>query len=379
MPATNERIPVGDRVFITTRGKKKIYLADFWYQGQHKKQSLRTRNKKVAIDRALKIAGELVEGKYRPVADDKPIVEGTRLFLDYHQTEGRRAKTLSKYRGELRIFAEFCDTQRIRMLSQISPSLFDRFRAERRKNRAAKTLYTGGNILKSFMKWCVSRNYLENNPLQPCKLRRPPPEPKPAPSLEQVRQILAASSESDYVLLSVLAYTGMRSGDLQRLRREDVDLKGNWFHIVSRRGGGETKSGLSRKVPIHPILRSLLQHHVPANGQWFFTSAPSHRYPHGQHWVNPKRLNERLESTLTALGLPAGRRANGFVVHSFRNFFETFCNNHGIPQRVIDTWLGHSSDRSMAAVYYRLRDEDSQTFMQKVPFQDSPTAGIAGK
>jgi integrase len=56
------------------------------------------------------------------------------------------------------------------------------------------------------------------------------------------------------------------------------------------------------------------------------------------------------------------------VVHSLRHFFETFTVNTGIPQRVIDAWLGHRSDKSMAAVYYRLRDEDSQSFMGKVLF-----------
>lgn len=36
----------------------------------------------------------------------------------------------------------------------------------------------------------------------------------------------------------------------------------------------------------------------------------------------------------------------GFVIHSLRHFFETFAVNAGIPQRVIDTWLGHRSDKS---------------------------------
>jgi hypothetical protein len=42
--------------------------------------------------------------------------------------------------------------------------------------------------------------------------------------------------------------------------------------------------------------------------------------------------------------------------------------NRGIPQRVVDTWLGHRSDRSMASIYYRLTDEESQNFMRQVPF-----------
>jgi integrase len=76
--------------------------------------------------------------------------------------------------------------------------------------------------------------------------------------------------------------------------------------------------------------------------------------------------------------LPVGR-ANGFTIRSLRHSFETIWVNAGIPQPVIDTWIGHSSDRSMAAVYYRLKDEDSQEFMKKVPFGTGKPAGNAGE
>lgn len=70
---------------------------------------------------------------------------------------------------------------------------------------------------------------------------------------------------------------------------------------------------------------------------------------------------------LKQLEIPAGRDG-GFTVHSLRHSFETICANARIPQRVVDTWLGHSSDQSMAAVYYRLSNEESQRFMTEVPF-----------
>jgi hypothetical protein len=34
----------------------------------------------------------------------------------------------------------------------------------------------------------------------------------------------------------------------------------------------------------------------------------------------------------------------------------------------MDAWMGHRSDRSMAAVYYQLSDDVSQPFMAQVPF-----------
>ena len=165
----------------------------------------------------------------------------------------------------------------------------------------------------------------------------------------------------------MLALTGMRSGELQRLRCEDVDLKAGWINIVSR-DGAETKTRHSRKVPIHTRLNALLGTMPKTKRSWFFTALPSNRYPQGDHWINPKRLNEDFLKLLTKLELPTGRDARGFTIHSLRHFTETFCVNAGIPQRVIDTWLGHRSDRSMGSVYYKLSDADSRAFMDKVPY-----------
>ena len=81
---------------------------------------------------------------------------------------------------------------------------------------------------------------------------------------------------------------------------------------------------------------------------------------------------------LAKAGIKAGRKTGGFSIHSLRNSFETICVNAGIPQRVVDTWLGHRSDRSMASVYYKLSDEESQQFMSKVPLGTGEPAADAG-
>ncbi|MCC7424917.1 MAG: hypothetical protein IT428_31995 [Planctomycetaceae bacterium] len=70
----------------------------------------------------------------------------------------------------------------------------------------------------------------------------------------------------------------MRSGELQRLRCEDVYLQRGWIHVESREGT-ETKTRHSRKIPIHPELRELLEKRSQSPGPWFFTSAASDKYP----------------------------------------------------------------------------------------------------
>ena len=100
------------------------------------------------------------------------------------------------------------------------------------------------------------------------------------------------------------------------------------------------------------------------------------QYPTGDHHINVKRLNDRFIRLAGPLGLPVGR-IDGCVNHSPRHFLETFTVNAGMPQRVIDTWLGHRSDESIGAVYYKLADSESPSFMIEVPFRAKHTGANA--
>ena len=366
MKNSHERIPVGDRVVITTRGKKKTYVADFSDRDVHRRISLKTTNKKVAVERATILAGKLLHGGFEPARTDVLLRSAANDYITFLETEGKARKTIVKYRGVINNFLGFLGELRVTRMSQVQPGHFDRFRTMRKELIKGKTLYTEGGICKSFFNWSKSRKLVALNPLAEIRLKKPPLVPKSAPGLDEVNAILAAASQPLYDHLAVLAFTGMRSGELQRLRPEDIDLTGNWVHVVSRTGA-QTKSRRSRKVPIHPRLLPILKALPPGPRTWLFTSLPSRKYPEGNQPINTKRLNEKLKKLMGKLGMVVGRD-DGYVTHSLRHFFETFTVNNNIPQRVIDTWLGHHSDKSMAAIYYKLSDVDSQQFMTKVPF-----------
>lgn len=366
--AERERISVGNRVTIVVRGKKKTWTAEFWFDGEHRRLSLKTNNKKIAIDRATKLENELLYGTFRQVRHEVTLAQGIDDYLDYLTTEGRAPNTLDKYRGQLELFRDFCHGHRVRLLARITPSLYDRYRAKRRETLHGNTLSHESTTIKQFMKWCLSRHYLTVNPLAGIKIAKPIVKVRPAPTLVQVQQILAVSSSMRQTMFAVLAFSGMRSGELRQLRREDVDLAGGWFHVVSRQDA-QTKTKTSRKVPMHPVLQELLRTLPTSNGPWFFCAEPSAKFPNGDHWISTKKLNEAFRGRLKAVGLPAGRDTEGgYTIHSLRHFTETHCVNAGIPQRVVDAWLGHKSDRSMASVYYHLSDEESQRFMRGLDF-----------
>ena len=376
MTEATKPILSGERVRIYPRGKKKTYCADFWYDGKHQRRSLKTRNFKIARQKALVLEAGLLAGDLQPAPPPMALAKAIDAYVEHVTTENRRPKTVTKYKGFFAVFREFAESQNVFRLSQVTLALVDKYRAFRKPGLSKKSMHNEVVMLKSFLKWAKQRKYIKDNPLAEAKFERPRLEPRGGPTQAEVERILKAACEPRLTQYAVLAFSGMRSGELQRLRVEDVDLQGNWIHVVSREGA-ETKTGYSRKVPIHAELNSFLEA-LPKTGPWLFTAPPSRKYPEGGHWINTKHLNEDFQKLLTATGVAAGRKTGGFSIHSLRNSFETICVNAGIPQRVVDTWLGHRTDKSMASVYYKLADEDSQKFMLKVPLGTGEPAADVG-
>jgi integrase len=88
-----------------------------------------------------------------------------------------------------------------------------------------------------------------------------------------------------------------------------------------------------------------------------------------------KHVNEDFEKVLTKLGLPVGKKARGYTLHSLRSSFKTICIHAGIPREVVDEWRGHASHRLTASdAYYKLSDEESLRFMSQAPFGPTKSA-----
>src|SRR5579871_2868757 len=119
----SERVEVGSRVTIFRRGKNGTWTADYWHENQHRRMSLRTSNKKVALERAIKLSSELIDGKHQKLVNKTTIEAAVKAYLTYLEVEGRALRTVVRYRGELITFQEFCQSQNVALLTQISPAL----------------------------------------------------------------------------------------------------------------------------------------------------------------------------------------------------------------------------------------------------------------
>lgn len=254
----------------------------------------------------------------------------------------------------------------------------DMYRAHRRKDHKERTVYHESIVIKQWLKWCKKREYVAENVLADYDLEKPRRKKTLKPTLKQVNAILAASEEPRRSQYASMAFTGMRVGEIQHLIQQDVDFRGNWIHILSR-DGARTKTGEERKTPIHPRLRSLLEAQPHTGHRWFFTAAASKKFPDGSNWLNVRQINVDFQKLCRKLGYPAGRAEHGLTVHCLRGFFRSFCINNGIPQRVVDEWMGFSRAHEVSDAYYVLTDEESQAWMKKVPFNNAEDASDGGE
>lgn len=361
------RIRIGDKITIFPRGKRQIWCAEFYHGGQHRHRSLKTSNQKMARQRATILEGELAGGDYAAPTKPTRIADAIKAFMTAKKAEGRAYKTLVKYQDELDTICQFLADMNIRTLQQITPAVFDRYRVARQQGRSPKTLYAGLIIVKTMMKWSGLRGLLDRNPLVICKVTEPYIPPKMAVTLAQVNVVLESATGSRRAQYALLAFSGVRAGELQHLRHQDVDLAGNWIHVRAH-GNWQPKTRQARKIPIHPRLVEVLKTQPKSTGVFFFCAAPSPKYPKGDHLINVKHLNEDFQQVAKAAGIGVGRKNDGLVIHSLRHFFETQAVDSGIPQFVLDSWMGHVGHGTTGRIYYGMTDEKLQRYMTQVEY-----------
>ena len=150
---------------------------------------------------------------------------------------------------------------------------------------------------------------------------------------------------NDYRLqLFIELYSGMRMGEINALRAEDIDLDNNVIHVrstISRglnyrefvKDGTKTETG-KRDIPISKTLRPYIE------------EALNRQRPNRENLVffdynkddviSTTQVNCYFQRLCRDIGIPA------LGQHSLRHTFATRCIESGVPAVVLKTWLGHT-------------------------------------
>ena len=399
--------------------KDGIHNIRFRYRGKEYKRSLKVRDAEAAaaarhsveltIHRLVTGLLQLPEGVdpgdfilsggtliKPPNAVDRPIAPSTRATVDeylssqknlladsYHYTQKVHLNHLMKFLGD-----------RAEEPSDLVADVdLGRYITTRLKQRNPGTAERERITLMQFYKWTVGQKYLQASPaagLAPIKsgVDRPPfrtiaeinriidrgglsdeealdlweclyltPE-EIAGLLAKVRE--RAVEDYAYFLHAIPAYTGMRRGEVLRLRWADVDLDSSFLYARSRKQSRK-KTETIRRIDLHPeLLNDLIDWRKKRpRGQYVVCSGKT---------LEPVRVdqaNRHFWQPMRGTDWCLNAKCNWFKIgfHSYRHSFASNLAALGVDQRIIDEWMGHQTE-AMRKRYRHLFPKDRRSAIE---------------
>ena len=164
------------------------------------------------------------------------------------------------------------------------------------------------------------------------------------PTSEEVGAIIAAAKGHWRPLFIVAAFTGLRASELRGLTWANVDLSANELHVTQRADRfntiGAPKSAKSqRTVPFGSFVGNTLR-------EWKLACPPGELvFPNSKGNLDflANIIQRGLIPAVTAAGLTVDGKAKYSGMHLFRHFYASWCIDRGLPPKVIQERLGHSS------------------------------------
>ncbi|MEA1945995.1 MAG: site-specific integrase [Thermodesulfobacteriota bacterium] len=335
---------------IGDKGTEKVYYVVFKKNGKLiEEKAGRQFADDITPARAASVRGELIEGKrltrkekreQEKKAKEAKEAKWTidRLFKEY--IEGRpdnKARKVDKGRYEKYLEGPFGAKEP----KDIVPLDVDRLRIKLLKKLASQTVKHILNLLTWIINFGVKKNLCEGISFH---IQKPTVSNIKTEDLteDQLKKLLKAIEKDSNIqiknLMKMVLYTGIRRGELFKLKWKHIDFDRRFIHLVDPKGGPD------QKVPLNDAARELLSSHPKNGSPYVFPGRNGKQRVSAQSGVNKIK---------TAAGLPKDFRP----LHGLRHFFASMLASSGeVDMYVLQKLLTHKSPQ-MTQRYAHLRDE----------------------
>jgi integrase len=146
-----------------------------------------------------------------------------------------------------------------------------------------------------------------------------------------------------YPMCCFAAHTGARRSELTRLKIADIDFEAGTARIPEKKRVHGKRT--TRRVPLSAFLMSVLQEWLVAHpgGPFLFSQQSAViRSKKKRSAATPVTRDEAHDHLKRALADGKWKVVRGW--HLFRHCFISLCVMKGIDQRLIDSWVGHTTE-----------------------------------
>jgi len=211
---------------------------------------------------------------------------------------------------------------------QITQNVIDKFILQRGSEVKRPTLNKDIRNLKTFINWCRENRYLNGN----LKIKELKENERPVKSLNdvQIKKLLAAAETYPSIKMRILLAlgTGLKRGDIESLKINDIDFEKNSITTMSRK---TRKSMGSRPVPILVMMELK-------------------KYVNGSYLTQEKLFNSNFNHKMWKK-ICKDARLDDLKFHDLRKTFGSMLAQKGVSTAVTQRFLEHSSSMLTNKIY----------------------------
>ncbi len=304
-------------------------------------------------------------------------------YLQHMQLKNYSPFTIRQNEQYLRLFLQFLRGQGITELKQVKPETLEGYKKylflyqKKNSESLSSTTITGRLIqVKLFFRFLIKKGYIFSNPAENWQMPRETKSlPRGIMTVKEINTILKQPDlrtllgYRDRTILEILYSTGIRAGELTRLKISDIDFEKQLLRIT--RGKGEK----DRFVPLNnPTCRFLNRYLAKIRPQ--LAQCPR---PCGHNWRERSKTGEGV-LFLTSYGGALTRQWLAVTVkkhlkqagitkevapcHSFRHSVATHLLEDGMDIRYVQAFLGHENIQT-TQVYTHVEKEKLREMLER--------------
>lgn len=339
-----------------------------WWHIEYTDASGRTRRRKAAPTQALAreilIQAEAEVAKAKAGLPAQSALDSSAELIAKRYLDSLKTRACADHLASVawRLRAIMTGTRAVR-LRDLTPERVEAFLAEMEDGsvRAPRTLNTYLQAVRGMFNWAVRMRLVPFNPLvclsprredRKVKRRRPLAEEEltrlfdaarrgpllreerkrwGSPVPEGVRHAMLQKGERNCLIYRMLTYTGLRLGELSRLRWSDVDIEAKLVTVRAE----SAKNGKEETIDLPEGLAAML-------GAW--KASHANPVPESLVMAVPATILKTFDADLALAGIPkrdpAGRTVD---LHALRHTYGTLLIRAGADIKTVQTLMRHST------------------------------------
>lgn len=333
---------------VATKKPQKIYYISYWKDGKKIEEKAGRQIEdgmtpaRANNIRTARIAGKEASNRERREAvkaeKKKKVWTVSKLWAEYKTVKGPKSIKTDDNRFKNYIDSAIGGKQ----LKEIVPLDLDRIRLGMQKNREPQTVAHVLEIIRRVSNFAINKQICPglNFKVQMPKFDNKKTEDLTPDELEKLLKAIDEERDNPDVakMLKLALYTGLRRGEIFRLKWDDIDFENGFMELY------DTKGGKNYTLPFNPFAKGVLESVQRSQSPYIFP---------GRYGECRKHCTRQANQIKKRAGLPKDFR----IFHGLRHVYASMLASSGqVDLFTLQKLLTHKSPQ-MVQRYAHLRDD----------------------